>query len=110
MKCPSCQSENAEGAKFCNECGYRLTLPCPKCKSVNPGSHKFCSECGSPLETLTETPKPAAATEAERKQVTVLFSDLSGYTAMTEKLDPEEVKEILTSWRRQPFSVNALRA
>ncbi len=28
----------------------------------------------------------------ERKHVTVLFSDLTGYTAMSEKLDPEEVK------------------
>jgi class 3 adenylate cyclase len=31
-----------------------------------------------------------------RKHVTVLFSDLSGYTAMSEKLDPEEVKEIMS--------------
>ena len=34
-------------------------------------------------------------TDSERKHVTVLFSDMSGYTAMTEKLDPEEVKEIM---------------
>jgi predicted ATPase/class 3 adenylate cyclase len=36
----------------------------------------------------------ASEAEGERKHVTVLFSDLSGYTAMSEKLDPEEVKEI----------------
>src|SRR3989304_5262202 len=34
--------------------------------------------------------------QGERKQVTVLFSDLSGYTAMSERLDPEEVREIMT--------------
>src|SRR3972149_3875263 len=34
--------------------------------------------------------------QGERKQVTILFSDLSGYTAMSEKLDPEEVKEIMS--------------
>ena len=34
-------------------------------------------------------------TVGERKHVTVLFSDLSGYTTMSEKLDPEEVKEIV---------------
>jgi class 3 adenylate cyclase len=34
--------------------------------------------------------------EGERKHVTVLFSDLTGYTAMSERLDPEEVKEITT--------------
>ena len=64
MKCPKCQFDNPEGAKFCNECG-----------------HKFGEE---------------PAIEGERKQVTVLFSDLSGYTAMSEKLDPEEVKNIIS--------------
>ena len=34
--------------------------------------------------------------EGERKYVTAMFSDLSGYTAMSEKLDPEEVKEIMS--------------
>ena len=38
--------------------------------------------------------KTIPPTDSERKHVTVLFSDMSGYTAMTEKLDPEEVKEI----------------
>jgi class 3 adenylate cyclase/tetratricopeptide (TPR) repeat protein len=37
---------------------------------------------------------PGPPPAAERKRITVLFSDLSGYTAMSEKLDPEEVKEI----------------
>jgi class 3 adenylate cyclase len=32
--------------------------------------------------------------DGERKYVSVLFSDMSGYTAMSERLDPEEVKEI----------------
>jgi class 3 adenylate cyclase/tetratricopeptide (TPR) repeat protein len=39
--------------------------------------------------------KAKPAVEAERKQITILFSDLSGYTALTEKLDPEEVKEVM---------------
>jgi class 3 adenylate cyclase len=38
--------------------------------------------------------RPILSTDSERKHVTVLFSDLSGYTAMTEKLDPEELKQI----------------
>jgi class 3 adenylate cyclase len=32
--------------------------------------------------------------DAERKRITALFSDISGYTAMTARLDSEEVKEI----------------
>jgi class 3 adenylate cyclase len=39
---------------------------------------------------------PIQFTTGERKHVTVLFSDLSGYTVMSEKMDPEEVKEIIT--------------
>jgi len=70
MKCPKCQFENPEGAKFCNKCGHRL-------------------------EEVAEIGKSVPAFKGERKNVTVLFSDLSGYTAMTEKLDLEEVKEVM---------------
>ena len=38
-----------------------------------------------------------AALEGERRQVTVLFSDVSGFTAMSEKLDPEDVHAIMDS-------------
>ena len=70
MKCPKCQFENPEGAKFCNECGHKL-------------------------EEVAEIEKAVPAFKGERKNVTVLFSDLSGYTAMSEKLDPEELKEVI---------------
>ena len=53
-------------------------------------------ECGHKLDESVQTEKLATETEGERKHVTVLFSDLSGYTAMSEKLDPEEVKEIMS--------------
>jgi class 3 adenylate cyclase len=47
------------------------------------------------LDEAEEKEVPEA--EGERKYVTVLFSDLSGYTAMSERLDPEELKEITTN-------------
>jgi class 3 adenylate cyclase/tetratricopeptide (TPR) repeat protein len=114
MKCASCQFENREGAKFCKQCGNRLELTCPGCGSVYTPGNKFCDECGcdlrkpepaAPREDLPpepETAKPSAEEaihpsiriEGERKYVTALFSDMSGYTAMSEKLDPEEVKGI----------------
>lgn len=94
MKCPKCQFENPEGAKFCNECGNKLQLACPECGKVNPTGSKFCNECGERLERAVETEKAVPEVEGERKHVTVLFSDLSGYTTMSERLDPEKVKEI----------------
>ena len=102
MKCPKCQFENREGAKFCNECGHKFELTCPECGTANQPGSKFCDECGHDLsEPKFHTPTPLAdeilttkAVEGERKYVTALFSDMSGYTAMSERLDPEEVKEI----------------
>jgi class 3 adenylate cyclase len=117
MQCPKCQFENPEGIKFCVECGNKLGAICPKCGFSNSPSFKFCGECGHnlqppkevfdeisepeirPLHRRTEKPsKDAAPIESERKHVTVLFSDLTGYTytEMSERLDPEEVKEITT--------------
>ena len=96
MKCPKCQYENREGAKFCLKCGEKLELNCPQCGKELPLVAKFCDECGQKLGVLSEG-KEVPEPKGERKYVTVLFSDLSGYTAMSEKLDPEEVKEI-TSW------------
>jgi class 3 adenylate cyclase/tetratricopeptide (TPR) repeat protein len=113
MQCPQCQFENREEAQFCSECGHKFELFCPECGNTIRTSSKFCDGCGckleAPLETFenvseTESPPPQPAVDikpndvapidGERKHVTVLFSDLTGYTAMSEKLDPEEVKEI----------------
>jgi class 3 adenylate cyclase/tetratricopeptide (TPR) repeat protein len=112
MKCLKCGSDNREGVKFCEECGAKLELECPDCKAKLPLDKNFCGECGCDLsqskeiaggdehdtqisESLAEKSSPTlTADEGERKHVTVLFSDLTGYTAMSEKLDPEEVKEI----------------
>jgi class 3 adenylate cyclase/tetratricopeptide (TPR) repeat protein len=97
MKCPKCQFENRDEARFCLKCGARLELKCPKCHEIFPTEAVFCDECGHRLmESAEPREAPGRESEGERKYVTVLFSDLSGYTAMAEKLDPEEVKEIMS--------------
>jgi class 3 adenylate cyclase/tetratricopeptide (TPR) repeat protein len=95
MKCPECQFENPEGAKFCNGCGCKLELVCSECGKGNPLGSRFCNKCGQRLDWVLEE-KTLPEVESERKHLTVLFSDLSGYTAMTERLDPEDVKEIMS--------------
>ena len=95
MKCPKCQFENRDGAKFCKDCGANLKDACSECGTVYELGSKFCDECGYKLGQEIDSAKPEFSSEGERKHVTVLFSDLSGYTAMSEKLDPEEVKEIV---------------
>jgi class 3 adenylate cyclase/tetratricopeptide (TPR) repeat protein len=94
MNCPKCQTNNPENKKFCRECGAELLLVCPNCGTALGPEDKFCGDCGHNLASEAVTHKTEATPDAERKQVTALFSDLSGYTAMTERLDPEEVKEI----------------
>jgi len=72
-------------------------MKCPECQTDLPDGAKFCLECGQELNVKDQPSKSSPLPEAERKRVTALFSDLSGYTAITEKLDPEEVKEITSS-------------
>src|SRR3989441_10367433 len=91
MQCPSCRHENPEAQKFCGECGARLGATAPA-----PIRDRFASPA-------TYTPKHLAekiltskgALEGERKQVTVMFTDVSGFTAMSEHLDPEDVHSIM---------------
>ena len=115
MKCPKCQFENREGARFCGNCRTKLSQVCPHCKSENPPDNKFCDECGQALRKHKEAPpidfeKPQSYTpkfladkiltnrssiEGERKLVTVLFADVANYTSMSERLDAEEVHQIM---------------
>jgi len=94
MKCPECNFENREYAIFCKECGNNLELACSGCGAVYEAGSKFCDECGYSLTQNSQINKYEPTSVGERKHVTVLFSDLSGYTAISEKLDPEEVKDI----------------
>ena len=69
-------------------------MKCPNCQHENPEDARFCNGCGLELKRSEDTAKTRYE-EGERKHATILFSDLSGYTVMSEKLDPEEVKEIM---------------
>ena len=112
-----CQFDNREGAKFCKECGIKLEIVCSKCGSKNPPGSKFCDECGHNLTLPSEPTRkelsfdeklekiqkylPKGITEkilsqrdkieGEKRQVTVMFCDMKGFTPLSEKLGPEEV-------------------
>jgi predicted ATPase/class 3 adenylate cyclase len=114
MQCPQCGHDNPDGVKFCGACGTRFERRCPGCGTGNPPANKFCHECGQALapppasaarfaSPQSYTPKHLAekiltaktTLEGERKQVTVLFADVSGFTSMSEQLDPEEVHQLM---------------
>ena len=95
MKCPECQDENPEGRNFCRECGAKLSVICRICSFENLSGDNFCGGCGGKLDQGVEK-AGGSETDGERKYVTVLFSDLSGFTSLSEKLDPEEVKDVMS--------------
>jgi hypothetical protein len=115
MKCPKCQFENRESAQFCSECGGKLEMVCLTCGKTNPSGSKFCDGCGQDLREQVYVPpidysKPKSYTpqfladkilttrssiEGERKLVTVLFADVANFTSLSEKLDPEEIHQIM---------------
>ena len=96
MECPKCRSNNREGVQFCEECGAKFEIECPFCKAKIPIAKKFCGECGNQLSKIKAVEKQSPYIDSERKNVTVLFSDMSGYTSLTERLDPEEVKDLMS--------------
>lgn len=106
MKCNSCKYENSPDAKFCQECGAKLELSCPSCHELIAPGAKFCANCGFNLAKESPTlPTPvipieseSIATEAERRQLTVLFCDMKDSTAISEKLDAEDFRNLILSY------------
>jgi class 3 adenylate cyclase len=65
---------------------------CPSCGHENPAGARFCNGCGTALEG------ESTGLAQERRVVTVLFADMAGFTARAERLDPEDVRAILSRY------------
>jgi len=66
---------------------------CAQCGTTLPATARFCPQCGT---RVGEAPIADAKPPGERRQVAILFADLSGYTRLSSALDPEEVHRLLT--------------
>jgi class 3 adenylate cyclase/tetratricopeptide (TPR) repeat protein len=121
MQCTKCHCENPETKKFCRKCGTKLVVICPNCKSDNDPESSFCGDCGHNLILPSEPthkelsfdeklqkiqkylPRGLAEKvlaqrdkiEGERKQVTVLFCDMKGFTPLSEKLGPDTMYSVM---------------
>jgi adenylate cyclase len=88
---------------FCPRCGRTLSTPCPACGFACQTHFAFCPKCGSDLSGVTddgpESESPAAG--EQRRWATVLFADVAGFTAMSERMDPEDVKEFADECARR---------
>jgi class 3 adenylate cyclase/predicted ATPase len=112
MHCARCGLENEAGAKFCEECGTTLVRVCPNCRRALRPTAKFCPGCGTHLTAEVQSPKTQipsldpqrgppepASSDGERRQLTVMFCDLVGSTALSEQLDPEELREVVRAYQ-----------
>ncbi len=117
MRCHNCEFNNDAGATACLQCGASLTNTCDSCGHVNLIASRFCSACGARLSAVvreTRISPPSGRVEddpsrgasdqwegdtAERRQLTVMFTDLVGSTEMSERLDPEDLRKILHDYQ-----------
>ena len=107
MECLNCRSRVSEGSKYCTECGTPVPAACPSCGLGNPHQAKFCANCGTKLTGFSPTPAGGSAlpapvsgeSSAERRQLTVMFSDLVGSTALSALLDAEDLSRVIADFR-----------
>ncbi|HEV8674892.1 MAG TPA: adenylate/guanylate cyclase domain-containing protein [Methylomirabilota bacterium] len=79
MTCPNCAAEIPAGFKFCGNCGQKLdAAPAP------------AAEVAAAAE-----PRPPVSPGGERREVAVLFADVSGFTKLSERFDPEDVHALM---------------
>ncbi len=100
--CPACKHSNLPGSRFCNDCGHPLVsdaaaraeaAPRVAGDRISPSDH---AQAGyTPKHLADKILKARSALEGERRQVTVLFADLAGFSALAERRDPEDVHVIV---------------
>jgi class 3 adenylate cyclase/tetratricopeptide (TPR) repeat protein len=110
MRCPKCNRDNPDDAKFCVGCGNPFAGRCAKCGAENPSDATFCKQCGTRLDgragpsaalvgaervNVRAEQADSAALDGERKTVTALFADIKGSTELEQDLDPEEARAIV---------------
>ena len=92
VRCATCGSENDAEARFCSTCGTGLRPVCAACGLELPPAARFCPACGTPVEETVQVP-----TE-ERRVVSVLFADVTGSTTLGERLDPEQLRDVMATY------------
>src|SRR4051812_10079566 len=89
--CANCGGENPEGMKFCGHCGSSAVA------SIAESDH----DVADALRSLVAGPvadrlvASGGTLPEERRLITALFADVSGFTSLADRLDPEELLEVI---------------
>jgi len=118
--CQSCKADIPDGSRFCPQCGAPQALKCAACGAENTAGSRFCAQCGGKLgeaatPSAATTPAaapsmsaaPRAGSSAERRQLTVMFCDLVGSTALSTQLDPEDLRDVIAAYHKCAATVVA---
>jgi class 3 adenylate cyclase len=96
--CPNCQQPVATGSKFCGQCGTRLdesksspNVPDPAAEIAPERSNQ------TPAALAEKITSAAIKPSGERREVTVLFVDVTNFTAASHSLDSEDVYEFINA-------------
>ena len=89
-----------------SEPGQRHTLPadstarpCRSCGFENPPGFRFCGACGASLTARSDVRLPVGEATAERRQLTVLFCDLVNSTYLANRLELEELRDVVRGYQ-----------
>lgn len=106
MNCAACGFAIESSFAFCPKCGARQPIVCASCGETCQPDFAFCPKCGTPLgpaegRAVPAEPPPRAVPPtsmpddaADRRPLTVLFADLCGFTALSERTDPELMRSL----------------
>ena len=91
--CSSCGGDNPDGMRFCGHCGTPASAP-----ELEPAAEPAVSralESFVSRQVAEHLVASGGEIEEERRLVTALFADLSGFTPLADRLDPEELLEVV---------------
>ncbi|MDR3531799.1 MAG: AAA family ATPase [Rhodopila sp.] len=99
MACIHCGAEIARGQRFCAGCGSAITFTCHACGAdVAPGK-RYCGDCGTAVGNhFASSTVKRRSDRGDRRQLTVVFVDLVGSTALSERIDPEDLRDVISSY------------
>lgn len=101
MHCPRCRAAVPADARFCPACGSPQWRNCAHCGASNQPGDRFCKGCGKSLAEGPGGPEAeAAAREAERRNLTVMFCDLVGSVALSTELDAEDLRDLIRAYQQ----------
>jgi adenylate cyclase len=87
--CANCGGENPEGMKFCGHCGSSAVATAPE-PDIADALRSFVA--GPVADRLVEA---GGTLPEERRLITALFADVSGFTSLADRLDPEQLLEVI---------------